>query len=202
VNAMNKSNALRDHRSHLSEASQAVILGARSAQRGTSPACGPQFLIQGIFNQAKPSVPSTGRSLVIEGGYYALVDDVPGFPFLTGIGCKQNKSINVGIGSSVLHYLYNSTGTDKDNFQTYIGANSVGYCCAHVNVVEEPAQQLAPLMSRLSNLVDSIRNSHTLLPASPEVDALLEKAISRQDQTTDIKAWAERIANDVSGLTD
>ena len=62
-------------------------------------------------------------------------------------------------------------------------------------------EELDQAMSQLEEVVTMIKENRYFPPPSPEIEALLEQALAKKNQQPD-EAWAKRLAEDVSSLTD
>jgi hypothetical protein len=171
---------------------QAVIFSDSVARRlNASIAADPPVVIQGIFSEAPPQfAPVVFMGSCNEPHWLAGVLNEP--CGISGSGCYGIYKVAVSPAPEQV----------KDVWQVSLDSGPTLYLTDAPEKSTEYTASLPTLPVSISDLVEAINHSEELSPVSPEMDALLDKVISCQGTTTNLEAWADQLADDVSNLMD
>jgi hypothetical protein len=178
---------------------QAVIFSDRTAKSGLAEfAADPPLLVHDMFNWADPS------------GSFIQEEE----PFVLVGGYKRHQHFfgtlhePYGIGGSGCYGIFNlavapSPGQVNEICHIVLGTGPTVYFSSDLDATKQSAETSATCLPiPISEIVESINRTAKLGPASPEMDALLDKLISCKGTTSDLEKWADTLADDVSHLTD
>jgi len=130
------------------------------------------------------------RSVIINALTASAPEYAVFYPKATGVGVPTLQVSQLESDQCVVDYQFTVTPKAGELKFTDSPRGDVPYIVTSTAVAE------------LRGVVCAIKQSRLLASASPEFDALLDRAVAYRGTPADIEAWAKRLAGDIADLTD